>query len=105
MRLREANPAQLYDRHDRACAKLARIARGDTIHGGARAMVLAKRLEAMHTAIRDHSGVPAMEIVSDVYSASNYSCGEWGAYECPECGSVHLGTSAALQCCAESEGE
>lgn len=99
MKLREANPSKLYDRHDRACAKLARIARGDTIHGGARAMVLAKRLEAMG------SKVPADQIVGDVYSASNYSCGEWGSYECPECGSAHLGQSAALACCQEMEVE
>ena len=49
------------------------------------------------------SRVPANEIVSAVYSASNYSCGEWGAYECPECGTAHLGTEAAYRCCSQVE--
>lgn len=93
MKLVEASPSELGNRHDRACAKLARIARGDTVHGGARALVLAKRAEALGV------NFPARDIVSDVYGASNWSCGEWGAYECPECGSAHLGTEAALNCC------
>jgi hypothetical protein len=62
-------------------------------------MVLAKRLTAMGAQF------PAEQVVGDVYSASNYSCGEWGAYECPECGSAHLGTEKAYQCCQPDEGE
>jgi hypothetical protein len=84
--------------YERACAALARIARADTIYGGARALVLARRMER-----RKGSQVPANEIVSAVYSASNYSCGEWGAYECPECGTAHLGTEAAYRCCSQVE--
>lgn len=99
MKLKEAHPDELYDRYERACAKLARIARGDTIHGGARALVLAKRLTKLR------STIPAEDIVSSVYAASNYSCGEWGAYECPECGSAHLGTEKAYACCSEVEEE
>jgi len=95
VKLKEADPAKLTDRYERACARLARIARGDTFFGGARALVIAKRLKGMR------SEVPASEIVGDVYSHSNLSCGEWAAYECPECGSVRFGTVAALNCCHE----
>ncbi len=99
MKLKEANWRKLHDPHERACCKLANIARHDTIHGGAKALVIAKRLYGMG------SKIPADEIVGDVYSASNYSCGEWGAYECPECGSVHLGTEAAHKCCQPDPDE
>ena len=93
MKLKEANPSLLLDRSQRAEAKLARIARCDTVNGGARALVLAKRLRSMG------SSLDAEGIVGDVYCASNYSCGDHGAYECPECGGVHLGTEAAYRCC------
>ncbi len=99
MRLKEASPSRLFDRHDRAVAKLARIARVDTIHGGARALVLERRLIAMG------SDVPDTGVVSSVYGASNYSCGEFGAYECPECGTAHLGTERAYACCSQQEEE
>ncbi len=95
--LKETNPVKLENKHDRACARLARIARGDTVHGGARALTIAKRCK--------YKKIPAHDIVSDVYGASNYSCGEWGAYECPECREAHLGTEAALNCCAHIEIE
>ena len=98
MKLKEAHPSQLATLYERACAALARIARADTIYGGARALVLARRMER-----RKSSQVPANEIVSAVYSASNYSCGEWGAYKCPECGTAHLGTEAAYRCCSQVE--
>lgn len=91
--LKEVHPNKLDNRHDRACAKLARIARGDTIWGGAKALVIAKRAEAMGVQF------PALAVVTDVYHASNYSCGPWAAYECPECGTVHLGEESALNCC------
>lgn len=97
MRLKEANPSDLYDRGDRACAKLARIARGDTIHGGARALVLAERAERIGVHF------PASEVVSEVYSLSNYTCGRFGAYQCPECGRASLGQDAAYACCAHTE--
>ena len=61
-----------------------------------RALVLARRMER-----RKGTQVPANDIVSAVYSASNRSCGEWGAYECPECGQACLGTEAAYRCCSE----
>jgi len=99
MKLIEANPSELTDRSERATAKLARIARGNTYLGGASALVIAKRLERMGCKF------PALECVSDIYSRSNGSLGEYGAYKCPECGCVHLGQSAALNCCAESDFE
>ena len=96
--LKEAKSAkQLYDRGERAIARMARMARMDTINGGARALVIAKRLEAMGS--RQDYG----EVVSWVYRHSNYSCGPYGVYECPECGSAHLGTEAAYACCAMAE--
>ena len=44
--------------------RLAKMAVSDTINGGARALVYAKRLNRMN------SNIPAMEIVSNVYSSS-----------------------------------
>ena len=83
---------------DRACAKLALIARHDTIHGGARAPMLERRLLAMG------SRLPVREIVGDVYAASNWTVtSQWGAYACPECGQAHLGEERALECCASME--
>jgi rubrerythrin len=99
MKLIEVNPSKLSDRNDRACAKLARIARGDTYFGGAKALAIAKRLEKMG------SNLPLQEIVGDVYSRSNLDLGQWGAYECPECGSVHLGRTNACNCCSTESAE
>lgn len=95
MKLKEIHPKNLTNRHDRACAKLARIARANTYFGGASAIVVAKRLKAMG------SDVPGDEIVSDIYSKSNLDLGEWGAFECPECGNAVLGKTNAINCCQE----
>lgn len=95
MKLKEAKNLSDLTRDERATVKLARIARRDTIHGGARALVIAKRM--------NRAKIDANAIVSDVYHGSNYSLGEHGAYECPECGCVHLGTEAAFNCCANQE--
>ena len=97
MTLKEAHPNELSDRAERAIAKLARVARCDTVYGGAKALVLAKRLNGMN------SNVPANEIVGDIYAASNYSLLEWGAYQCPECGNAHLGRDKAFACCQPIE--
>ena len=94
MKLEEGAPADLTDRAERECAKLARIARGDTVHGGARAMVIAKRANAMGCRF------PADEVVSEVYSLSNWTCGRFGVYRCPECGQSYLGMDAAYNCCS-----
>jgi hypothetical protein len=95
MKLKETSPKNLTNRYERACARLARIARNNTVFGGASALLIAKRCK--------FKIFPADEIVSDVYRASNYSCGKWGAYECPECGQAHLGEDSALGCCAWDE--
>lgn len=95
MKLKESSPSKLTNRYEKACARLARLARGNTYFGGASALVIAKRCK--------YKKFPAMEIVSDVYGASNGSLGEWGAYECPECGQTYLGTEAALNCCSREE--
>lgn len=99
-RLKTTSWRKLGDRNDRACAKLALRARMDTINGGATAMVWARRLNGMG------STLPADEIVGDVYSASNYTCTDrWSVFECPECGSAHLGSESAFKCCSQSEDE
>ena len=70
-------------------AKLAQIARLDTINGGARALVIAKEKPEL------------AYIVSDVYSLSTGKHSEnFEAWECPECGCAHLGKEAAFSCCA-----
>ena len=87
---------QLHDRTERGCARLAAIARNDTIFGGARAMVLAQRLSRLN------SPIPAHEIVGDVYSASTGRWHPtWEAFECRECGQARLGLNAAMSCCDE----
>lgn len=98
MKLKVVSPNLLSNRYDRACAKLAKIALNDTITGNARALILSKRLQ------RIDSDIPANDIVSDVYSLSNWTCGaHWSAFECPECGQACLGQEAALACCAQDD--
>ena len=95
MKIEESNISDLQDRNDRAIAKLARIARNDTVFGGARALVLADRLEAMGSQIDAH------EIVGNVYAASNWTVtDDYKVCMCPECGQTVLGVEAALNCCA-----
>ena len=71
-------------------AKLAQVARLDTINGGARAFVLAKKM-------------PNLEwVVSDVYSRSTGKHSTTlEAWECPECGQSYLGQEKVFACCAE----
>ena len=95
MKIQTVSFKKLANREDRATAKLALIARNDTIYGGARAMTIAARLNRLG------SNVPADDVVSEVYSLSNYTCGRFGVYECPECGQVYLGAAAAAECCSE----
>lgn len=97
MKLKEVSPKKLTNRHERACARLANIARHDTVFGGAKALTISHRCRFKR--------IPAGEIVTDVYHASNYSCGKWGVYECPECGQAHLGTESVLNCCVNSDDD
>jgi rubrerythrin len=98
--IKKMNPthwSNLDHRDDRTVARIARIAISDTIHGGCRALRLSKRLAAV-------GGQDVQYVVSDVYSASSgYSHPEHSAWECPECGSAHLGQEAARRCCDENE--
>lgn len=97
MQIIEVSPRRLTDRTERAQAKLARIARGDCWHGGARALVLAKRLDRLHCSF------DPLAVVSDAYSSSTGTATNYLAYLCPECGTAHLGKEAASQCCGEIE--
>jgi hypothetical protein len=93
MSLKPARWDSLYLPSERAHARIAAFARRDTIWGGARALVLAKRGRL--------KTVPFDEIVGDVYSAStgnHHAVHE--AWECPECGQACLGQDAAYSCCA-----
>ena len=96
MRLRTASYRRLSG-DDRLTAHVAARARLDTIYGGCKALVLAKRLKRMKGTDVDH-------IIGDVYASST---GEFShkheGWECPECGQAHLGQEAAFKCCQQGE--
>jgi hypothetical protein len=95
MSLKTAHWSSLDNKHNRACAKLAAIARGNTIFGGSSALVIAKRARLKN--------FPAVQIVSDVYSASTGKWSKkWEAWECIMCGQAHLGHDAAWYCCGDT---
>lgn len=94
MRIREGNIKDIHDRTERGAAKLARIARNDCVFGGAKAMVIADRLDGMGSAI------DAQQVVSDVYTKCNGNTpADYRASVCPECGTTVLGEEAALNHC------
>jgi hypothetical protein len=94
MKLAEGKIADLQDRDDRTIAQLAKQATIDTLFGGARALVLAKRLDRMG------SPVNCEGVVGDVYSASTgRTPADYTATVCPECGTVVLGEETAIQHC------
>lgn len=96
MNLKPASYDRLFG-EEKAIAKVAAIARGDTIWGGAKALVMTakgKRLERLSY------------VVSDVYSRSTGKHSrEFEAWECPECGQAHLGQEKAFACCRPEEVE
>lgn len=95
MRIEDGKIEDLNDRDDRTVARIASRATMDTIHGGARTMVLAKRLERMGSKL----GLPG--VVGAVYSASTgKALPEYRVCMCPECGQTVLGEEAAVRCCA-----
>ena len=94
MKLKETSPNNLTNRYEKACARLARMARANTYFGGASALVIAKRA--------NKKKFPAEEIVMDVYHGR---VSEWMAYECPECGQAHLGEQSALDCCISRDDQ
>jgi hypothetical protein len=89
----------LANKYERACARLAAKARSNTIRGGASAMRIAKRANNL-----SFIGLPALVIVSDIYSASTGKRSEiWEAWECDDCGCAHLGKQKAIDCCRYDE--
>jgi hypothetical protein len=104
MKPKAAHYSKLANRIARQTARLAHIATRDTIHGGASALILAKRADKLGANF--HDGVLAREIVSEVYSRSTgRTCERFGPFECVECGCVSLGLEMALACCANSKEE
>lgn len=96
MTTKPANYSLLHDRDERLIARFAAKARANTIWGGCSALVIAKRLQRMNPRSE------ALSVVKDVYSASTgRHHTEFEAWECPECGSAHLGQDKAAQCCQE----
>ena len=97
MRLKPARWSELHSRDERTVARIERIARNDTIWGGAKAMVLSKRLA-------DMGGQDVGWVVASVYCASTGKPHpDYSAWECPECGSAHLGQENAYKCCQNTE--
>ena len=97
MKLTEANPNRLYQRDQRAMAKLARIARCDVNFGGAKAKVIADRLDAMGSTIDYYA------VVSEAYGSSTGAAIDYLAYKCPECGNVVMGAHNAQLCCMQTD--
>lgn len=95
--LKECSPRRLYDRVERATAKFARIARANAIHGGASALTKLDRLERMGSPNTSEYH----DAITSAYHSSTGTAPEHLAYECPECGTPHLGESAALSCCSQ----
>lgn len=69
--------------------RLARIAQCDVINGGARALVLLRRIERLHP------GSEANDIVTRVY---HHPRGR-ASYACPECGEQFVSPEEANACC------
>lgn len=96
--IESGNTRDLMSRDDRAIARLADRATSDTIFGGARALVLAKRLDRMG------GGIDALGVVGDVYQASiGRALPKYRVCKCPECGQTVLGEDAAMRCCEEGD--
>jgi len=94
MQIKEGKINDITDRKDRATAKLARMARNDCVFGGAKALVIADRLNNMN------SEIDAQQIVSDVYTTCDgLTPAQYRPSICPECGQTQLGEDAALNCC------
>lgn len=103
MKLIPAHYSHLTNRQERAVARLAAMARQDTITGSASALIVAKRADRL----KFYScGRTALEVVSIVYTSSlGRIHPALEAWECPECGSARLGQDEALACCAGHETE
>jgi len=98
MKIQPAHYTALSDHAERSTAHMAARARCDTIGGGALALVYGKRLERMG------SRLGLLRVASDVYSRSTgRHSQDFEAWECPECGTAHLGIGNAMACCANTE--
>jgi len=97
MKLKTRSARALTDRVERAIARLAMIAANDAWHGGARALVLLKRLEG------SPNYQEYREAVNASYGSSNPPTSDYVVCECPECGQVYLGESKAYDCCADTQ--
>jgi len=89
---KEVHPNLLENRIDRAKAKLARIARCDVYNGGAKASVLAARLDRM-------GGDNYEDVVCEAYTAHDGNAKSYLSFECPECGQACAGEYATRECC------
>ncbi len=97
--MKHAHYSRLQSPDDQKIAKLAMQARLDTINGGARAAVIAKH----EIDPNEKWDVDPEDIVGAVYSASTGKPHEkYEAWECPECGTVHLGQDYARECCSDT---
>lgn len=90
--------AVLTDSGQRAIAKIAVRANNNTVLGGFSAAIIAKRMQSM--------GLPSandcMDAVSLTYSQSSGNVpDQYAAYQCGECGQVHLGIEPANMCCGD----
>lgn len=83
---------------DRARARLALIAKSDCVHGGARALTLAQRLDRMGFPFADYEAV-----VTQAYTSSTGEALDYLPFACPDCGSVHAGEDCARACCEFDE--
>ncbi len=85
---------------DRAIARIARLARLDVIHGGAKALVLAERAERMRLPLA-HKLRDAVDLV---YGVSSYHLpAELDVWECTECGTSYVGFRNAEDCCLDQD--
>lgn len=93
----EVSFRKLQNRDERSLAHMAAVARHDVYFGGARAIVLQERLEAMGSKL-DYSGP-----IDQAYH--NDDAPDFNAYECPECGTVCFGHCNAVYHCQCDEEE
>ncbi len=96
--MKTAHYTELADHDERSIAHMAARAKADTLFGGALALVYGNRLQKMGSRLN------LLDVAHDVYSRSTGKHSrDYEAWECPECGSAHLGIDKAFECCQERE--
>ncbi len=93
--MKQVMPSDLPNTPERAICRLAMIAALDVFHGGARALVLLKRLK------RSPHYMKFEAAVADSYS-TDYSV-NYTFWECPECGEPCFGIHNAIGHCLDEE--